>query len=46
MTASEIIDSQNGSVLLSPSRLLFFYLSLFFSGMKTVMLCLDIIRFN
>lgn len=46
MIVSEILDFQNGSVLLSPSRLLFFYLCLLFSRMKTVMSCLDIIRFN
>lgn len=46
MTVLEIIDSQNGSVLLWPSHLLFFYLSLLVSRMKTLLLCLDIIRFN
>lgn len=43
---SEITDSQNGSVLLSPRQLLFFYLSLLLSRMRTMMLCLDVTRFN
>lgn len=46
MTVSETIDFQKRSVLLSPSHLLFFYFSLLFSRMKTVMLCLGIVRFN